>query len=120
MSSADPGAGATATTATDDRQQALLEDLTTKLGDAVVGSHIRSGDLWVRVDRSAWSKAADVLRNQLAMDYFCYLSGLDWMVNKDLSGEKVWDPEGGAALEEEDAERSLSEPVPPDEWGPAI
>ena len=76
MSSADSTAGAT--TATDDRQQALLEDLTTRLGDAVVGSHIRSGDLWVRVRPDAWVRAARECK-AMSFDYFCYLSGIDWL-----------------------------------------
>lgn len=76
MSSADPTAGAT--TATDDRQQALLEDLTTRLGDAVVGSHIRSGDLWVRLRPDAWVRAAQECK-AMGFDYFCYLSGIDWL-----------------------------------------
>jgi NADH-quinone oxidoreductase subunit C len=76
LSSADPTAGAT--TATDDRQQALLEDLTTRLGDAVVGSHVRNGDLWVRVRPDAWVRAARECK-AMSFDYFCYLSGIDWM-----------------------------------------
>jgi NADH-quinone oxidoreductase subunit C len=76
LSSADPTAGAT--TATDDRQQALLEDLTTRLGDAVVGSHIRSGDLWVRVRPDAWVRVARECK-AMGFDYFSYLSGIDWL-----------------------------------------
>ena len=76
MSSADPTAGAS--TATDDRQQALLEDLTTRLGDAVVGSHIRTGDLWIRVRPDAWVRAARECK-AMGFDYFCYLSGIDWL-----------------------------------------
>ena len=79
MSSADPTAGAvTATTATDDRHQALLEDLTTRLGDAIVGSNIRNGDLWVRVRPDAWVRAARECK-AMGFDYFCYLSGIDWL-----------------------------------------
>jgi NADH-quinone oxidoreductase subunit C len=79
LSSADPAAGGTgATTATDDRQQALLEDLTTRLGEALLGSHVRSGDLWVRVYRDAWLDAARECK-AMGLDYFCYLSGIDWM-----------------------------------------
>ena len=79
MSSAEPGHVATdAPTATDDRQQALLEDITAKLGDAVVGSHLRSGDLWVRVRPDAWVQAAEECK-AMGFDYFCYLSGIDWM-----------------------------------------
>ncbi len=79
MSSAEPGTGATSpTTATEDRQQALLEDLTTRLGDDVVGSHVRFGDLWVRVRPEAWVRAAEECR-AMGFDYFCFLSGIDWM-----------------------------------------
>ncbi len=77
MSSADPDAPRAAT-ATEDRQQALLEDITTKLGDAVVGSHVRAGDLWVRVRPDAWQRVAEECR-AMGFDYFCFLSGIDWM-----------------------------------------
>jgi NADH-quinone oxidoreductase subunit C len=69
---------ADATTATDDRQQALLEDLTARLGDAVVGSRVRNGDLWVRIRPDAWLRAAQECR-AMSFDYFCYLSGIDWL-----------------------------------------
>jgi NADH-quinone oxidoreductase subunit C len=87
----------------------LLATLCQHLGDAVVESDIAADDVCVRLQRSAWPKAADVLRNQMGMDYFCFLSGIDWMVNKDLSGEKVWDPDGGASLEEGDDEGAGAE-----------
>ncbi|HEX2047389.1 MAG TPA: NADH-quinone oxidoreductase subunit C [Acidimicrobiales bacterium] len=79
MSSAEPGNGATgASTNTEDRQQALLEDLTARLGDDIVGSHVHSGDLWVRVRPEAWVRAAEECK-AIGFDYFCYLSGIDWM-----------------------------------------
>lgn len=72
--------------------QQLLEVLRAELGEAVVGSDVSDDDLWVRVDRSAWRRAAEVCRRRLDMDYFCFLSGIDWLPNPDLSGEKLWDP----------------------------
>jgi NADH-quinone oxidoreductase subunit C len=103
LSSADPGpapapgAGPTtatgATTATDDRQQALLEDLTTTLGAAVVGSHIRSGDLWVRVRPDAWVQAAEACR-AMGFDYFCFLSGIDWLPHTWPNPKVIEGPEG--------------------------
>ena len=84
----------------DPTRSELLASVGKHLGSAVVESELVGGDLWVRIERSAWPKAADVLRNSLGMDYFCFLSGLDWMVNPDLSGEKVWDPDGGASIED--------------------
>ena len=69
----------TAETGVDEPRQAVLDDLTKELGDAVVGSEIRCGDLWVRVRADAWRRTAEVCRKQLDFDYFCFLSGLDWM-----------------------------------------
>lgn len=94
----DEGAGA----AVDTVRTELLGTLRRQLGTAVLASETAGGDVWVRLERSSWAQAAEVLRNAMGMDYFCFLSGLDWMVNPDLSGEKVWDPDGGASLEEGD------------------
>ena len=79
--------------------RALLDTLREQLGDSLVGSEESTDDLWVRVDRRAWRRAAEVCRDHLDMDYFCFLSGIDWMPNPDLSGEKVWDPGAGAAAQ---------------------
>ena len=84
----------------DPRREQQVATLRQHLGSAVLASEIAGGDLWVRVERSSWAKAAGVLRDSMGMDYFCFLSGLDWLVNPDLSGEKVWDPDGGASIEE--------------------
>jgi NADH-quinone oxidoreductase subunit C len=78
--------------APDERRQPLLDILTSELGDALLGSVIAKGDMWVRVDRGAWRQAIQLCKDRLEMDYFGFLSGLDWMLNPDLSGEKVWDP----------------------------
>jgi NADH-quinone oxidoreductase subunit C len=56
----------------------LLQELTEALGDALVGSHARPDDLTVRVEAGAWHRAAEACR-ALGFDYFCFLSGLDWM-----------------------------------------
>jgi NADH-quinone oxidoreductase subunit C len=77
----------------------LLEQLKAALGDAVVGSEVGGGDIWVRVERSAWRQAAEVCKEQLGMRYFCFLSGIDWLPNSDLGAEKLWDPnEQGAKI----------------------
>ena len=44
----------------------------------MVGSHVHSGDLWLRVRADAWVRAAEECRT-MGFDYFCYLSGIDWM-----------------------------------------
>jgi NADH-quinone oxidoreductase subunit C len=106
---------ADATTATDDRQQALLEDLTTRLGDAVVGSHIRNGDLWIRVRPDAWLRTARECK-AMSFDYFCYLSGIDWMAHtwpnpKVIEGAAP-DPDDESALPVDDEVVDEPEPEP--------
>jgi NADH-quinone oxidoreductase subunit C len=101
LSSVDPGAVGS-TTATDDRQQALLEDLKTRLGDAVVGSHVRNGDLWVRVRPDAWLRTARECK-AMGFDYFCYLSAIDWMPHT-WPNPKVIDAPGVVDTEDAEAE----------------
>jgi NADH-quinone oxidoreductase subunit C len=101
-------------TATDDRQQALLEDMTTRLGDAIVGSHIRTGDLWVRVRPDAWRRAAQECR-AMSFDYFCYLSGIDWLPHtwpnpKVIEGGGEVDAAGVVDNEGEDSGTEASPP----------
>jgi NADH-quinone oxidoreductase subunit C len=119
LSSADRGAGAatgtaSSTTPVDDRQQALLQDLKSRLGDAVVGSHVRTGDLWVRVRADAWLRVARECR-AMNFDYFCYLSGIDWLPHtwpnpKVIEGAGVTDT-GEDELVDAD-EEALAEPEP--------
>jgi NADH-quinone oxidoreductase subunit C len=73
-------------------RQPMLEKLQAELGESLVGSEIDAGDIWIRVERDAWRRAGEVCKTVLGMDYFCFLSGLDWMPNPGLSGEKLWDP----------------------------
>lgn len=86
----------------------MLEVLRSRLGDAVAGSDVAGPDLVVRVERQSWRRLAEVCREDLNMDYFCFLSGIDWLLNPTLSGEKVWEPEGGGVVMEGDEE----EPAP--------
>lgn len=119
LSSADAPGGTVAIPATpiEERNQALLEDLTSKLGDAVVGSHHRTGDLWVRVRPDAWLRAAQELRS-MGFDYLSYLSGIDWMPHtwpnpKVVEGAGVIDTEAGA--DDADASPPEAEAAEPDE-----
>ncbi|MEA2973825.1 MAG: hypothetical protein QOG82_2283 [Actinomycetota bacterium] len=70
----------TTPTVTDgDQARARLDSLVTELGDDVLGSEVvRNGDTLIRVSVSAWRRAAEVCKGQ-GYDYFCFLSGLDWM-----------------------------------------
>ena len=90
---ADKPAAAEASPPSDSTLQQLVEVLEAELGDAVVASVVSGGDVWVRVEPGAWRQAAEACERRLDMDYFCFLSGIDWLENPDLSGEKRWDPE---------------------------
>jgi NADH-quinone oxidoreductase subunit C len=81
----------------DPLRQPLLDLLTERLGDDLVGSEVSAGDIWVRVERSAWRRAGEICKADLGMDYFCFLSGMDWLPNPDLSAEKLWDIDGPVA-----------------------
>jgi len=59
-------------------RQQLLDELKAILGDAIVGEHIQGGDLWIRVPLSEWRRAAEACKST-GLDYFDFLSGLDWM-----------------------------------------
>jgi len=64
----------------DDAREAMLDDLTSELGDAVIEHHLKPGDdLWIRVSRDGWFATADVLRNKMRFGYFSFLSAIDWM-----------------------------------------
>jgi NADH-quinone oxidoreductase subunit C len=110
LSSADPEAAPT--TATDDRQQALLEDLTTRLGADLVGSHVRAGDLWVRVRPEAWARAAETCK-AMGFDYFCFVSGIDWMPHTWPNPKVSGDGETAGVVDTED-EDDATEASPPE------
>ncbi len=112
MSSADPGPGAPSvgaadhTAATEDRHQALLADLTDRLGDDIVGSQVLPGDLVVRVRPEAWVRAAEECQ-AMGFDYFCFLSGIDWapstsVMRGEVSSGDVGD-DGEATPDDEEA-----------------
>ena len=97
--------------AVDEARQPLLDAITAELGDALVGSELSGGDLWVRVDRAAWRQTLGFCRQQLGMDYFCFLSAIDWLPAPDLSGEKVFEPAEGVAPVENEADDDTDAPV---------
>ena len=78
MSSTDTAA-AEASTGSDTDAQALLARIGAALGDALVGSHVADGDLWVRVSRDCWATLAAHLRDAEGFGFFNFLSAIDWM-----------------------------------------
>ena len=78
MSSADTEEQQEQAPQVDTARQQVLDELTAVLGDAVVGSHIEGGDLWVRVRAQDWRRAVEACKS-VGFGYFDFLSGLDWM-----------------------------------------
>ena len=78
MSSTDTAA-AEASTGSDIDAQALLARIGAALGEALVGSHVADGDLWVRVSRDSWATLAAHLRDAEGFGFFNFLSAIDWM-----------------------------------------
>jgi len=120
LSSTDTGAAAATEepTAEDILRRNLLETFTAELGDAVVGSEILRRDLWIRVRPDAWKRAAQVARS-LDFDYFCFLSGLDWLPHtwpnpkvEAMASPSGADEDDPAALPADDPEpEAAAEPV---------
>jgi NADH-quinone oxidoreductase subunit C len=74
-----PPSVSTPTITGDDQGRARLDALLIELGDDVLTSQIvRGGELLIRVTAGAWKRAAEICRAQ-GYNYFCYLSGIDWM-----------------------------------------
>ena len=110
MSSAEPEAPEAAEAPEDRRLQAVLDELSAELGDALVGSEIRREDLWVRVRPDAWVHTAEVCK-QLGFDYFGFLSGIDWMPHtwpnpKVVADNGSDDGDDGAGEVDEEAEEA--------------
>ena len=87
----------------------VVEALTAELGDALVGTELRPDDAWLRVRPDAWRRAAEVCRAQ-GFDYFCFLSGIDWMPatapNPEAAGAEMGDVGGEDGEAEAPAEAS--------------
>ena len=103
----------------DPEREALAAALRKDLGKGFVEHVNANGDLWIRVDRKSWLEAGEVLREKHGFDYFCFLSGIDWLNNAELVQryEQVWEPAGaddvsGAIEAEVDAKTDENQYVP--------
>jgi NADH-quinone oxidoreductase subunit C len=87
--------------------QRYLDALAAEFGDKVLGAEINKTDAIVRVDRSVWVEALRFAKTTLDLPFFCFLSGLDWLENKDQTTryENVWGSvEEEAAVEDAPAD----------------
>lgn len=72
----------------DGLREGIVDDLRRRIGDALIDTHISpNDDLWVRVATDAWRQTAEAL-HAAGFDYFCFLSGLDWMPSPYGTGEQ--------------------------------
>lgn len=99
MSSTDTAdhAADAAEAAADAEAEALLDRARGALGEALVGSHIAAGELWLRVDRESWAGLARWLRDEEGFTFFSFLSAIDWMPSPhgrdmDSTVDNVLDP----------------------------
>jgi NADH-quinone oxidoreductase subunit C len=64
----------------DEAREGVLATFRDALGDALVDSHVAPGiGLWIRVERDAWSTAAEAAKLRLGCTFFDFLSAIDWM-----------------------------------------
>jgi NADH-quinone oxidoreductase subunit C len=61
-------------------RERAVDQLRGAIGEALIDSLVKPGDdMWVRVRTDAWRDAAIALRDVLSMDFFCFLSAIDWL-----------------------------------------
>jgi NADH-quinone oxidoreductase subunit C len=74
--------------ASDHLREGLVDRLRSVIGADLVDAHVAPGtDVWVRVTPESWRRTGLALRDQLGMDYFCFLSAIDWMPSPFGRGE---------------------------------
>jgi NADH-quinone oxidoreductase subunit C len=69
----------------------LFQYFVTDLGDKIIESVVKPHDLIVRVSAEHWLDAAKAAK-RVGFDYFCFLSGLDWLQSplQTTRYENVW------------------------------
>jgi NADH-quinone oxidoreductase subunit C len=69
-------------------RERVVDQLRSRIGDALVDSLVKPGDdVWVRVRTDAWRDTAIALRDTVGLDYFCFLSAIDWLPSPYGRGE---------------------------------
>ena len=87
--------------AVDSARDELVAEIKARLGAAVLETLVKPGDdIWIRVAADSWTDSVRVLRDDLGLDYFEFLSAIDWMPSPYGKGEE--DPT--AEPEEKDTE----------------
>jgi NADH-quinone oxidoreductase subunit C len=90
----------------------LLAGLRSEFGGDVLGSVIQGREAIVRVPHSTWFSTIDFAKRKLGLNYFCFLSGLDWLDSavQTTRYENVWGSvEEDTATDDADADAEASE-----------
>ncbi len=95
----------------------MLDQLRSAFGDRILGAEVNRHDVTIRVPVADWVEVASFAKNKLALTYFCFLNGLDWLVNpaQTTRYENVWGSVEEEAAADDGAETAdaveASEPV---------
>jgi NADH-quinone oxidoreductase subunit C len=89
----------------------MLDQLRSAFGDRILGAEVNRHDVTIRVPIADWVEVASFAKNKLALTYFCFLNGLDWLDNpaQTTRYENVWGSVEEEAAAEEGAEPPASE-----------
>jgi NADH-quinone oxidoreductase subunit C len=105
-----------AAVSTDATCQQMLDQLRSAFGDRILGAEVNRHDVTVRVPIADWVEVASFAKNKLALTYFCFLNGLDWLNNpaQTTRYENVWGSVEEEVAAEEGAEAAnATEPAEP-------
>ena len=86
----------------DPAREEIVSELREVIEDGLLDYVNTKGDLIVRVDRGAWKRTAETLKVKLGFDYFCFLSGIDWLQSPEAQSryEQVFSGEEPTAEQE--------------------
>lgn len=78
-----------ATPVVDADRDSFVAEIRARLGAAVVDSFVKPGDdIWIRLDADTWVDSVRAMRDDLGLDYFEFLSAIDWMPSPFGKGEE--------------------------------
>lgn len=78
-----------ATPVVDTDRDSFVAEIRARLGAAVVDSFVKPGDdIWIRLAADTWVDSVRAMRDDLGLDYFEFLSAIDWMPSPFGKGEE--------------------------------
>jgi NADH-quinone oxidoreductase subunit C len=78
-----------ATPVVDTDRDSFVVEIRARLGSAVLDSFVKPGDdIWIRLAADTWVDSVRTMRDDLGLDYFEFLSAIDWMPSPFGKGEE--------------------------------